>query len=169
MSLFKNADGTYKYSIVLAIVAAITVGIVALLHNEFAYNFTHRFWRAGIWQIVGPIIGSIFGYIFYKKYSDDKGSFQGLATQILAVFIYFSTLIAPATALRSNREQGIPDVNLWITKGKPINVTDSTKSNYFFNYYTLSPEDSVHTVLYGEVPESVDLIKAKKPAAEVKY
>ena len=163
MSIFKNAWET-----VVAIIFVIATILVALFSKEIAYNFTHNFWNAGIWQIILPLAGLGGFYYFYKKYSDDSGSVQGVITQAVSAFLLIGGLIGPAAVKRSDRSQGIPDVNVWITKGKPINVTDPKQTNYFFNEYKVSPEDSVKIVETRLVPESIDLIQAKIDKADSK-
>jgi len=161
--MFKNAWET-----VVAIIFVVASILVALYSKEIAYNFTHNFWNAGIWQIILPLLGLGGFYLYYKKFSDDSGSVQGVITQAVSAFLLIGGLIGPAAVKRSDRNQGIPDVNVWITKGKPINVTDSTKANYFFSEYKVSPEDSIKIVETGLVPESIDLIQAKIDKAKSK-
>ena len=123
------------------------------LGDTIAYNLSHRFWRAGVWGIVGPLAGI---YCFYRAYKESEDiTNNGTATNKLIALGYALILIglfAPSAILKSDRSSGIPDVQIYYGNGKVLNATDSTKDNYYFKTIPVHGIDSEYIVKYSEEP-----------------
>jgi len=127
------------------------VGIVSLA-PEIGTSFAERFWRSGIWQVLGPAAAIFIWVKTQKKYDesqDGRGLWKGLA---LGALLFWGGLFGPNVGFKEDRKAGIPDNAVYHANGKVRNATDSTKKDYYFDEFTLNAVDSVYVVQYGEEP-----------------
>jgi hypothetical protein len=109
-----------------------------------------RFFRAGLWMILGPAAGGYFLYnriMNYKTRQEFKNWYFALAVGLSAI-----GLLGPLVSIRADRASNIPDEEVLFYNGKVINAWYADKPNYYFRYYELSPEDSLYVVTFSEEP-----------------
>lgn len=151
--IFFNKDGDFRFSLYAVIFSVLTVIGIIHLAPELGYSFIHRFFRAGLWQIIGPALG-IYVWVKAKKYYDNvkvDGN-QLWKYFALGVVLFWGGLFGPNVGFKVDRAASIPDTAIYYANGKVKNAVDSTKNDYYFKYVTLSPVDSVYVVKYGEEP-----------------
>lgn len=152
------------------------IGFLFLL-PEISTSFTERFWRSGIWQIVGPLAGVFVWYKTMQKYNREQDS-RGLNKNLfLGALLFWAGLFGPNVGFKEDRKASIPDNAVYYFNGKVQNATDSTKKNYYFKEFQLNSEDSAYVVEHGEEPgynvnwRSVltDSTKSKAPRADEEW
>ena len=149
---FFYKDGEYRWRTLLLWFSLLTLVGIFALGPEIGTSFAERFWRSGIFQILGPVAG-IAVWLKTKKVYDEKqdatGLWKGLA---LGVVLFWGGLFGPNVGFKEDRKASIPDNPVYYFNGKVQNATDSTKKNYYFNEFKLNAEDSTYVVQYGEEP-----------------
>lgn len=148
---FYDVKGEPKWTPLLVWFSAIVIVGIAFLYPEILFNFTHRPFVASITLV---LVG-VGVYLFYRAKrnynveADSSKAINSLGIGALAILI---GLFGTTVGLKLNRESGIPDVSIYYSNGKVINVVDADEQNYYFNYVDLSAEDSVYVVEYAEEP-----------------
>src|SRR5688572_20282080 len=142
--LFITETGDFRTLPSIAWFGVLTViGIVAL-GPEILYGFSDRFWRAGIFQLLGPIAGAVVAYKAISYYNKTQNA-KGLLSYIgVGIVLFWAGLFGSAVGLKIDRSDSIPDVAIYWANGKVKNSTDSTKKDYYFDYVELSELDSLY-------------------------
>jgi hypothetical protein len=147
----KNLLESWKF--LLIVFSVLTVLGILFLGPEIADSFSLRFFRSGIFQILGPALGA---FIFYKTVkavkADEIDAAKVWKPLALGTLLFWAGLFGPNVGFREDKKASIPKVQVYYGNGKVINATDSNKTNYYFNEFTLNSEDSVYVVTYGEEP-----------------
>lgn len=150
--LFFKANGEFRTAPLLAWFTVLTlIGIFALA-PEIGYGFSHRFFRAGIFQILGPAAGVFLAYKGNQVYQRTHNGNTMMKYVGVGVLLFWSGLFGSAVALKSDRSSNIPDVAIYWANGKVKNATDASRVDYYFKHVTLSETDSLYVVQYGEEP-----------------
>lgn len=164
----------FNYGLLIALFGIFFLAGSAFFGHEIAYNFAERFFRSGIWGVVGTAALLGAGYVFKKKFVDKGNDSKGLPVLIAGFVALVAGFWIPAVSLKSDRSSSIPDVSIYYNNGKVINVSDSSKDNFYFKQVHLSTPDSIYVVENGEEPgynktnsgvRSRDLPKSDKPRA----
>lgn len=174
---FFYKDGEFRWRLLLIWFSVLTlIGIFALA-PEIGTSFAERFWRSGIFQILGPAAG-IYVWIktkqYYDKEQDARNVWKGLAAGVL---LFWGGLFGPNVGFKEDRKASIPDNPVYYFNGRVQNATDPSKKNYYFDEFKLNPVDSAYVVQYGEEPgynwnwRSVvtDSTKSKAPRANEEW
>jgi len=147
---YKNGEPRWRTLLVWFVLVTI-VGI-AFLAPEIVSSFAHRFWRSGLFQILGPAAG-IYVWLKAKKKYDQSQDARGIGNLlILGAGLFWAGLFGPNVGFKEDRKAGIPDTAVYYFNGKVKNATDSTQYNYYFNHFKVNAEDSAYIVKYGEEP-----------------
>ena len=151
--LFTTADGELKWFALLLVFIVPTVVGISLLGPEIVTSFTERFWRSGIWQIVGPLAGIAVWIAATKYYAKKQDSVTGVMRSLaFGVILFWGGLFGPNVGFKHDREASIPDNQVYYFNGKVQNTTDVSKKNYYFKEFQLNSVDSEYVVTYGEEP-----------------
>lgn len=175
-NLFVDADGQLKFSYLLAL-AIIFVGVaVPFFIPEIKTMFTERFIPSGLIAVGATALGAyvIKRSVDYYNNTEELGA--GSIRGIMVGFIIFvAGFFGPIVTLKTDRSLSIPDNNVYYSNGRVRNATDSTKRDYYFKEFSLSPVDSIYVVENGEEPGrnknnaivrlSPDSLKSKAPRA----
>lgn len=145
-------DGDVRWTPYLIWIGLLSIVAIIALGPEMKLGFTQRFFRAGIWTVLGIAAAGYAGHKLDQYYSRVQDG-RGLGIFMFAVAaLYFAALIGPHIAIKLDREAGIPDQNVYFNNGKVQNAWDSKKKNYYFRTFDISTEDSLYIVTYGEEP-----------------
>lgn len=149
---FFYKDGEPRWRTLAILFALVTLVGVLALAPEIGTSFAERFWRSGIWQILGPAAGVFVWYKAKQKYDREQDA-RGLNKLLaLGVVLFWGGLFGPNVGFKEDRKASIPDNAVYYFNGKVQNATDSTKKNYYFDEFKLNPVDSAYVVQYGEEP-----------------
>lgn len=142
----------FNYGLLIALFGIFFVAGSAFFGHEIAYNFAERFFRSGIWGILGSVGAIAAGYFFKKNFIDKGNDSKGLPLLIVGFVSLVSGFWIPAVSLKADRSSNIPDVSIYYNNGKVINATDPTKTDFYFKQVHLSAPDSIYVVENGEEP-----------------
>lgn len=145
-------DGDLRWRTLLLVFLAFTVFGIFYLAPEIGASFAHRFWRSGIFQILGPA-AAIYVWVKTKQKYDREQDARGLHKPLLlGAVLFWAGLFGPNTGFKEDRKAGIPDTAVYYFNGKVKNATDSSAYNYYFKHFKVNAEDSTYIVTYGEEP-----------------
>lgn len=142
-----------SWKFLLIVFSALTAIGIWYLGPEIADSFKLRFFRSGLFQILGPALAA---FVFYKTVKavkavkiDAKQVWKPLA---FGAILFWGGLFGPNVGFREDKKASIPKVQVYYGNGKVKNATDASKADYYFNEFKVSAEDSVYIVWYGEEP-----------------
>lgn len=151
-NLFVKKDGDQRWTIQIVAALAITAFGVFRLWPEIVTNFSERIWPQGVLTILG-ILAGLFWIGVTNEQNKESGGSKGVARgYLIGVALIWAGLFGTTVGLKQDRKDSIPDNAVYYFNGKVQNATDSTKKNYYFKEFSLSPEDSTYVVTYGEEP-----------------
>lgn len=142
-----------NWKFLLAAFAVLTALGILFLGPEIVDSFKLRFWRSGIFQILGPALGA---FVIYKTVKAVKAvkldGAQAWKPLVVGAILFWAGLFGPNVGFREDKKASIPKVSVYYGNGKVKNVNDSTQADYYFNEFTVSSSDSIYIVQYGEEP-----------------
>ena len=149
---FVHKDGSPRWTPYWVGVLVALVFALICLNGEIGLAF-HRFFRAGLWMILGPAVGGWYLYSRFKAYEkeQDIGKF-GMHHFFIGLLFIFVGALGPLVGFKADRASNIPDEAVLWYNGQVKNCCDPKEDAYYFKYYTLSSEDSLYVVTYNEEP-----------------
>jgi hypothetical protein len=149
---FLHKDGSPRWTPYWVGVLVALVFALICLNGEIGLAF-HRFFRAGVWMILGLAAGGYYLYSRFKAYENeqDVGKF-GMHHFFFGLALVFIGVLGPLVGFKADRASNIPDEAVLHYNGHVINCCDPKGKNYYFKYYELSPADSLYVVTYNEEP-----------------
>lgn len=150
--LFFKDKGEFRTLPLVVVFSILTLIGIFSLAPEIGYGFSHRFFRAGIFQLLGPSVGVFLFYQANKKYKESGDGNKSIKYLLIGALLFWAGLFGSAVAQKLDRQASIPDVAIYYGNGKIKNAIEADRNDYYFKYIDLTVPDSLYVVEYGEEP-----------------